>query len=578
MKQHRIILIQYLFCLYCFSTLISCNTSEEKKSLSTFCNPLDLNYRYQPDAPSRREAADPTIVLFKDKYFLFVSKTGGYWCSEELKTWNLIETDEIPVEDYAPTAVVIGDIVYFMASSTEIRPIYKSADPASGRWQIARDTFPFPVWDPALFLDGDHLYLYWGCSNVNPIYGIELDYKNNFEPIGEPVICFNSDTDIHGWERPGDANEMNQAPWIEGPWMNKLNGRYYLQYAAPGTEFKSYADGVYISDHPLGPFEYASHNPFSLKAGGFICGAGHGNTFSDKFGNLWHIGTMTISVNHKFERRLALFPVMMDKDSILYTCTSFGDYPFSIPVDKFTDPDDLFTGWMLLSYNKPVSVSSSLKEFPPLNAVDENVRSFWSAETGLKGEWISVDLQEVAEIKAFQVNYADYMSQTYSRDSDCYYQYIIEWSADGTTWNILEDKSTIGDDTPHLYRQLPEPVFARYLRLTNGHIPSGKFAISGFRIFGRGTSEKPVSVENIMIARNNDDRTIVLLTWNKIPNATGYNIRYGTDREKLYSSHMVYNDTSLVLRSLNSNQKYFFAVDAFNEGGVTYSEIIQSSL
>ena len=578
MKLIRIILIQS-FLWFCFLRIFTgCSNLPEEKSGTTFCNPLDLNYRYQPDAPSRREAADPTIVLFKDKYFLFVSKTGGYWCSEDLKTWNLIETNEIPVEDYAPTAVVIGDTIYFMASSTEIRPIYKSIDPASGKWQIARDTFPFPVWDPALFLDGDHLYLYWGCSNANPIYGIELDHRNNFEPIGEAVICFNSDTDIHGWERPGDANEMNKAPWIEGPWMNKLNGRYYLQYAAPGTEFKSYADGVYISDHPLGPFEYASHNPFSLKAGGFICGAGHGNTFSDKFGNLWHIGTMTISVNHMFERRLALFPVVLDKDSILYTWTSFGDYPFSIPTYKFSDPNDLFTGWMLLSYKKPVSVSSSLKEFPPINAVDEDVRSFWSAETGSKGEWISIDLLEVDEIKAIQVNYADYMSKTYSRDSGCYYQYIIEWSVDGTKWKKMKDNSATRDDTPHLYLQLPEPVFARYVRLTNGQIPSGKFAISGFRIFGTGASEKPASAENIIITRNNYDRTIALLAWNKVLNATGYNIRYGTDSEKLYSSYMVYNDTSLVLRNLNANQKYFFAIDAFNESGVTYSKNIQPSL
>ena len=575
MKRRRIILIQSLSCLFYLSMHISCSSPEET-TLTTFCNPLDLNYRYQPDTPSRREAADPTVVLFKDKYFLFVSKTGGYWWSEDLKAWNLIETNEIPVEDYAPTAVAIGDTVYFMASSTEVRPIYKSADPLSGRWQIARDTFPFPVWDPALFLDGDHLYLYWGCSDVNPIYGIELDYHNNFEPIGEPVICLAGNPNLHGWERFGDNNELSRSPWIEGAWMNKLNGKYYLQYAAPGTEFKSYADGVYISGNPLGPFKYASHNPFSLKAGGFSCGAGHGCTFSDKFGNLWHIGTITISVNHPFERRLALFPVMLDKDSILFTCTSFGDYPFHIPDYKFSDPSELFTGWMLLSYNKPVSVSSAFDEFPPANAVDEEIRSFWSAETGLKGEWISIDLQDISEIKAIQVNYADHHSVNYSRDSSCYYKYLIEWSADGTNWNILEDKSTAGDDTPHLYLQLSSPIFARFIKLTNKHVPGGNFAISGLRIFGKGTSEKPVPVENIIITRNRDDRTIASLTWNKVPNATGYNVRYGTDRKKLYSSHMVYSDTILNLNSLNANQKYFFTIDAFNEGGITTSENVQA--
>ena len=56
--------------------------------------------------------------------------------------------------------------------------------------------------------------------------------------------------------------------YIEGPWMTKHNNKYYLQYGAPGTEFNVYADGVYVSDHPLGPFEYAPNNPISFKPGG----------------------------------------------------------------------------------------------------------------------------------------------------------------------------------------------------------------------------------------------------------------------------------------------------------------------
>jgi hypothetical protein len=34
----------------------------------TFCNPLDLAYRFQLQTPSRREAADPTLVQFKGEY------------------------------------------------------------------------------------------------------------------------------------------------------------------------------------------------------------------------------------------------------------------------------------------------------------------------------------------------------------------------------------------------------------------------------------------------------------------------------------------------------------------------------
>jgi hypothetical protein len=577
MRQLESILVSSAIGISLLVIFTACSKNNGERTAKTFCNPLDLSYRYQPDEPSRREAADPTMVLFKDKYYLFASKSGGYWWSEDLKSWNLVETGDIPVEDYAPAAVVIGDTVYFMASSAERRPIYKSADPLTGHWQVAGDTFPFPVWDPALFFDQGHLYLYWGCSNERPIYGIELDHRTGFKPMGEPVVCLGAQTAIHGWERAGDYNELDRAPWIEGAWMNKLNGRYYLQYAAPGTEFRSYADGVYISDNPLGPFQYASHNPFALKAGGFSCGAGHGSTFSDKYGNLWHIGTITISVNHPFERRLALFPAMLDQDNILYTSTAFGDYPLIVPDHKFSDPGELFPGWMLLSFNKPVSVSSYLPGFPAGNAVDEDIRSFWSTESGIPGEWISVDMEEVMEIKALQVNYADHHSDTYLRDTSCYYRYLLEWSADGINWQVLADKRESGDNTPHLYLQLPEPVFARFIRMTNYHSPSGCFALSGLRIFGISASAKPGSVEKMTVSRKTDDRSVAMLTWDRAEKATGYNIRYGTDREKLYSSHLVYGDTVLLLRSLNADQEYFFTIDAFNEGGITGLKILHTS-
>ena len=41
---------------------------------TTICNPLNLSYRFCLDTPSRREAADPTMIVFKGEYYLFVSK------------------------------------------------------------------------------------------------------------------------------------------------------------------------------------------------------------------------------------------------------------------------------------------------------------------------------------------------------------------------------------------------------------------------------------------------------------------------------------------------------------------------
>src|SRR5690606_29336030 len=147
--------------------------------------------------------------------------------------------------------------------------------------------------------------LYWGCSNVNPLYGVEVDFNNNFAFKGKPLELIHGDPDQHGWEVPGDYNTItDRRPWIEGAWMNKVNGKYYLQYSGPGTEFKSYSDGVYVADSPLGPYQLQAHNPFAYRPEGFAAAAGHGSTFSDTYGNYWHIGTITISQKHMFERRL----------------------------------------------------------------------------------------------------------------------------------------------------------------------------------------------------------------------------------------------------------------------------------
>ena len=103
--------------------------------------------------------------------------------------------------------------------------------------------------------------------------------KSDFKPSEKIFELFNLEPEKHGWERFGENHSDNvNSGYIEGPWMTKHQSKYYLQYAAPGTEFNVYGDGVYVGDSPLGPFTYAPNNPFSYKPGGFINGAGHGST------------------------------------------------------------------------------------------------------------------------------------------------------------------------------------------------------------------------------------------------------------------------------------------------------------
>lgn len=547
--------------------------TDEQKFI-TVCNPVNISYRFCLDSPSRREAADPTVIRYKDGYLLFASKSGGYWYSANLADWRLIETNQLPTEEYAPTVVAIHDTLYFLASSNEKSTIYKTTDPMTGNWGIAVEELEIPVWDPAFFLDDDgRLYLYWGCSDKNPIYGVEIDYHNNFAFLGKPVELFNSNTKVNGWEVPGDYNTLvNQSPWIEGAWMNKLNGRYYLQYAGPGTEFKSYADGVYIADNPLGPFRIQEHNPFSYRPDGFAAGAGHGSTFADMYGNLWHIGTITISQKHMFERRLGLYPTFCDENGTLHTVTKYGDYPFIVPQNKISSVEELFPGWMLLSYNKRVEVSSEIDSFSARNLVDENIRTYWAAKTGSAEEYAMLDLGKSCDVYAIQVNFAEHNTELYGRVKELYHQFIIEYSNDGKNWKLMIDKSKNQSDNSHDYTQLPAKLLCRYLKIKDGKVPSGNFALSGFRVFGNGMGENPQKNGKLEAIRNTADRRSVALSWDKTKNTTGYTISFGVD-STMYSGHMVYSDTAVTINSLNATLPYYFTIEAFNESGITKSGI-----
>ncbi|MDP9043091.1 MAG: family 43 glycosylhydrolase, partial [Bacteroidota bacterium] len=473
----------------------------------------------------------------------------------------------------APATLVLGDTLVIVGSTyTKNFPLWMSTNPKKDQWTEAVDSFQAGAWDPALFLDDDgRIFLYHGSSNLYPIYGWEINRKT-LQPAGEHKELISLHDDIHGWERFGEYNDNNFLnPFIEGAWMNKHNGKYYLQYGAPGTEIRGYGDGVYVSDHPLGPFTYQASNPFSYKPGGFARGAGHGSTYEDPFGNWWHISTMVVNMKNIFERRIGIWPAGFDNDGVLYSNTAFGDYPQFLPSVKKNHLDGNFTGWMLLNYNKPVQVSSTFGSYSSNNAVDEDIRTYWSAASGNAHEWIQTDFGDLCNVNAVQINYADQDvdSSFLGKIAGIYHQYILWESTDGKNWNVLVDKSRNQTDIPHEYIELSTPAKTRYLKLENIHMPTGKFAISGFRAFGRGTGEKPDTVTRFTVLRSENDSRNAIIRWTKVNNATGYNIYWGVAPDKLYNNVMLYNDNQYYFKPMDKVRTYFFSIEAFNENGIS---------
>jgi len=533
----------------------------EASRLPTFCNPLDLPYRFQLQGIVRREAADPTMVIYKNEYWLFPSKSGGYWHSPDCLHWTYVASKTLPIETYAPTVEVVDGRMLWTAGG---QGIWTNDDPSRDAWtKISNVSVPL---DADLFLArSGRLFLYGGCSDNAPTTGVELDV-HTLQMIGTPVPCVTSDVATRGWET---LKAKGVKPWIEGSWMNEHDGTFYLQYAAPGTEVDDYGDGVFTSKDPLGPFTYAPYSPFSFKPTGFVRGTGHSSTFRDLTGNYWHVTSLIIGRRDVFERRLGLFPAGFTADGQLYCNTYLGDYPQYPPGTKL-DPANPTPGWMLLSYHKPAEASSTLANYPVENAFDENIHDWWSAATGNKGEWLKVDLGKAYRIEAIQTNFMDQDAQIHGMVQNDGYQYVIEVSTDGKTWTPCIDKSRNQTDSPHDYVQLPAPLTARYVRLTNIHCPGGaKLSISGLRIFGNGLGALPATVDGVSATRSPTDARVATVTWSPVKDADFYIVRYGLAPDRLFSNYQVYDGTSVTLNALNAGVTYAVTVDAINDSGIS---------
>ena len=545
----------------------------QSTQMSTYCNPLNLDYTYMiynaNQGLSYRSGADPAVVEFRGEYYMFVTRSLGYWHSKDLLNWDFITPEKWYFQgSNAPAAHNYKDsVLYVTGDPSGSMSILYTDNPKKGDWK-AVPAIINDLQDPDLFIDDDgKAYMFWGSSNTYPIRAKTLDRNKRFKPSDTTYTLFHLDGKKHGWERFGENHsDTVLGGYIEGPWLTKHNNKYYMQYAAPGTEFNVYGDGVYIADSPLGPYKYAPNNPVFYKPGGFMNGAGHGSTVLGPDNKYWHFGSMALSLNVNWERRIAMYPAWFDKDGLMYGDTYFGDYPHYAPAAGGKHGE--FTGWMLLNYRKPVKASSAVGDNRGENIGDENVKTFWLAEKNDENQWLEIDLQKPGKVYAVQVNYHDHKSDMYGRLPNLHHRYSIEGSTDGKNWITLVDRKNSFRDTPNDYVELGVPQTVRYIRYKNIKVPTPHLAISGLRVFGKGTGKAPAAVKNFDVNRKSDRRD-AMITWAKQADAQGYNVLWGIAPDKLHNSWMVYDSNELDLKSLTVDQSYYFSIEAFNENGVS---------
>jgi hypothetical protein len=428
---------------------------------------------------------------------------------------------------------------------------------------------------------------------VHPIRVKELNRNDRFIETGVKKDLINLIEEEHGWERFGENNfhPTIKEGYMEGASMTKHDGKYYLQYAAPGTQFNVYADGVYIGESPLGPFTYMKNNPMSFKPGGFTNGAGHGITVKQTNGQYWHFATMALASNSHWERRLCMFPTYFDNDGLMYSNTHYGDYPRFGP-DHPTMAGQ-HCGWMLLSYKGKTTVSSSkmqiekststddefeINELPlEKNAegeiiskvlTDENPKSFWLADANDNRQWVKIEMLNPAKIYALQLNFHDHESGIYTRVDGLRHLFVIEVSDDGLNWKTVVERSNSYKDAPNAYIVLNQPVQGKFVRYKNVEVPGKNLALSEIRVFGLGLGKKPEKVKDFTVKREADRRD-ASFSWKPVKDAQGYNIRWGIAPDKLYQSWLVYDVNEHFMRCLDRNTTYYFTIEAFNENGIS---------
>jgi len=124
-----------------------------------------------------------------------------------------------------------------------------------------------------------------------------------------------------------------------------------------------------------------------------------------------------------------------------------------------------------LAYQKPATASSAEQGNDAANATDGDPDTRWCASSIHEPEWLSVDLGSEQKVGSCEIVWENRAMS---------YQYTLEGSLDGQSWQKLGDQSTAVPQSPdspsHLSRLLLPGASARYLRVTVTQVGDDKWA------------------------------------------------------------------------------------------------------
>jgi hypothetical protein len=472
-----------------------------------YCNPLPMVI-----GPGGNASGDVTVIKEKGKYYMFCTG-GGAWISDDMLNWSFQRVEQVPI---APDVVKFNGSFYMCGNDG---PLYKADNPLGpytslGNWKNTPDVAGGwnGAFDMDIYIDDDKTpYLYYAGRGVSGIFVVKLDPDDLTRFVGpvKHLIGFNND---HVWERYGEMNEYPDVSWVEGSWIQKYNGKYYLQYSASGTQWKTYAEGYYISDSPMGPFTYAPNNPLMRKTEGLVTGTAHGSIVEGPDGNLWQFYTIVLS-NPPGGRRIGMDRITFDEEG--YMSVNITDTPQWGP-DVVDDPTKGDSGSLPVTINK-IRAMNALSEFSSEQpgrfaayAVDNSSGTIWEPEPDDSSPALTIELSPATEFDVVQLFTVDgirlmfngggrrFFRRSTAPPEPTIYKYKIEVSMDGENYTLALDQTQNEIQRNTIFEEIP-PVKCRFVKLTMTDWPkSDPLGIIEFTVFGKASgslpAERPIPV------------------------------------------------------------------------------------
>ncbi len=472
-----------------------------------YCNPLPM----VSDAGASA-SGDVTVIREQGKYYMYCTG-GGAWVSDDLLNWSFHRVANVPV---APHVVKYKDAFYLSGNNAALfkadHPLgpftklsdWKDTPKMAGGWN---------AFDVDIFIDDDNQpYLYFPGRGADGIFVVPLDPNDLSRFAGKPKHLFGFNRE-HAWERYGEMNEYSDVAWVEGPWLQKHNGTYYLQYSASGTQWKTYAEGYYTAKSPTGPFTYAPNNPLLRKTEGLVTGTAHGSVVEGPDGNLWQFYTIVLS-NPPGGRRVGMDPVAFDKNgNMVVRVTDTPQWAPGVVADPTKNGD---SGSIPVSINKVRSMNtqSTVSSEQPgrfaAYAVDNSSGTWWEPSPDDARPTLTLDLGPATRFDVVQLFSIDSVRLMFTGGgraggrggapaanspppAPSAFQYQIEVSTDGTTFTPALDQSGNTMVRNTIFAEIP-PTRCRFVRLTMLNWPrTTPLGVIEFTVFGQPAGSLPAT-------------------------------------------------------------------------------------